>query len=73
MTHDSLLIVTWDEDDDVHGNHIPTIFTGQQVRPGTYPQRITHYNVLATIEAAYGLPRTGGAAAAQPIGYIWRS
>jgi acid phosphatase len=73
MTHDSLLIVTWDEDDGSQANQIPTIFAGQQVRPGTYPQKITHYNVLATIDAAYGLPRSGSAAAAQPIGYVWRS
>jgi len=73
MTHDSLLVLTWDEDDGTQVNHIPTIIVGQQVRPGTYAQMITHYSVLATIEAAYGLPRDGSAAAAQPIGYIWRS
>ena len=27
-THNSLLIVTFDEDDDAHGNHIATIFSG---------------------------------------------
>jgi phosphatidylinositol-3-phosphatase len=73
MTHDSLLIVTWDEDDGSQANQIATIFAGQLVKPGTYQQKITHYSVLATIEAAYGLPRDGSAAAAQPIGYIWRS
>jgi phosphatidylinositol-3-phosphatase len=72
MTHNSLLIVTWDEDDGMAANQIPTIFVGQQVRPGSYPQRITHYSVLATIEAAYGLTRGGSAASAAPIDYIWR-
>jgi phosphatidylinositol-3-phosphatase len=73
MTHDSLLIVTWDEDDGSQSNQIPTIFVGQQVRPGRYAERITHYSVLATLEAAYGLPRDGNAANVTPITDIWRS
>jgi acid phosphatase len=72
MTHDSLLIVTFDENDGSQGNQIATIFAGQQVRPGSYPEQITHYRVLATIEAAYGLPRDGNAAAVAPITDIWR-
>lgn len=72
-THDSLLIVTFDEDEGTDVNQIPTIFVGQQVRPGTYAERITHYSVLATIEAAYGLPRDGAAASAAPISDVWRS
>jgi phosphatidylinositol-3-phosphatase len=72
MTHHSLLIVTFDEDDGTQVNRIPTIFVGQQVRPGSYPERITHYTVLATIEAAYGLPRDGLAGPAGPITDIWR-
>lgn len=71
MTHDSLLVVTWDEDDDTSVNQIATIFVGQQVQPGRYSQAITHYNVLATIEAAYGIARTGSAATSAPIDYIW--
>ena len=73
MTHDSLLILTWDEDDGSQANQIPTIFAGQQVRPGRYAELITHYRVLATIEAAYALPRDGQAATATPITDIWRS
>lgn len=69
--HRSLLIVTWDEDDHTAGNRIATIFAGQSVQPGRYAQRITHYNVLATVEAAYGLPRDGHAATASPITGIW--
>jgi phosphatidylinositol-3-phosphatase len=73
MRHHSLLIVTWDEDDDSQGNHIATIFVGQQVRPGRYAEPVTHYSVLATIEAAYALPRDGQAATATPITSIWTS
>jgi phosphatidylinositol-3-phosphatase len=71
MTHNSLLVVTWDEDDGSQANQIPTIFVGQQVKPGRYAERINHYRVLATIEAAYSLPRTGHAATAPPISAIW--
>jgi acid phosphatase len=73
MRHHSMLIVTWDEDDGSQGNHIVTIFAGQQVRPGRYAQPITHYSVLATIEAAYALPRDGQAATATPATSIWGS
>jgi phosphatidylinositol-3-phosphatase len=72
LKHDSLLIVTWDEDDGSATNHIPTIFYGQMVRPGRYASRITHYRVLRTIEAAYGLRRDGRAAAARPITGVWK-
>jgi phosphatidylinositol-3-phosphatase len=71
MRHDSLLILTWDEDDGSPVNHITTIFAGQMVRPGRYAEPITHYNVLATIEAAFTLPRDAQAAAAAPITRIW--
>jgi phosphatidylinositol-3-phosphatase len=73
MTHDGLLIITWDEDDGSQSNQIPTIFVGQQVRPGRYGEQITHYRVLATLEAAYGLPRDGNAASSAPITDTWRS
>jgi phosphatidylinositol-3-phosphatase len=71
MTHRGLLIITWDEDDTGAGNHIATIFFGQLVKPGRYGGRITHYNVLATIEQAYHLWRDGKAASAGPITGIW--
>jgi acid phosphatase len=71
-THDSLLIVTWDENDDSPGNQIPTIFAGQRVRSGRYAQPITHYNALRTIENLYRLPVLGRAATASPISGIWK-
>lgn len=71
IRHDSLLVLTWDEDDGGQANHITTIFAGQTVRPGRYAEPTTHYTVLATIEAAYKLPRDAQAAAAAPITDIW--
>jgi len=41
------------------------------VRPGRYPQRITHYNVLSTLVAMYGLQPFAEAATTPPIRAIW--
>ena len=67
VSHNSLLIVTWDEDSGTTRNHIPTLFFGAHVRPGLYDEPVTHYNVLRTLEDMYGLPPTGNAASATPI------
>lgn len=69
--NNGLLIFTWDEDDDSADNRIPTIFYGADIRPGTYGQPITHYNVLSTVEEIYGLPKTGQAATAPVVAGIW--
>lgn len=71
--HNSLLVVTWDEDDNGHGNRIPTVVVGGPVAPGSYGERIDHYRLLRTLEDAFGLPPTGAAADAAPIGGIWRT
>ena len=70
-THNSLLIVTWDEDDSSQSNQIPTIFYGAGIKAGQYGETINHYNVLRTIEDMYGLPPLGHAAQAKPITGIW--
>jgi hypothetical protein len=93
-SHNSLLIVTFDENDDVGGyqgltdpgihasatpspadpneqhlhdlqNRTVTIFAGAHIKPGLKPDAygegkgITHVNILRTIEAMYGLPKSG--------------
>jgi phosphatidylinositol-3-phosphatase len=89
-THNSLLIVTFDENDDkrqyqgltnpmvspittsrssdAHNeflldlqNRVVTVFAGAQIEPGVYSEGkgITHVNILRTIEAMYGLPKSG--------------
>jgi phosphatidylinositol-3-phosphatase len=70
-THNSLLVLTWDEDDDLSGNHIPTIFVGSAVKAGNYGETINHYNVLRTLEDAYGLPYAGSSSTATPITDVW--
>ncbi len=72
MTHNSLLIVTWDEDDGSQSNQIPTIFVGPMVKQGQYSEPITHDNVLATVEAMYGLAPLGNAAKVKPIKDVWQ-
>jgi acid phosphatase len=72
MNHDTLLIVTWDENNGIAGNHIPTIVVGPMVRPGRYNEKVTHYSVLRTIEDFYGLRHAGASAGAAPITSIWR-
>jgi phosphatidylinositol-3-phosphatase len=70
-TNNSLLILTWDEDDYTQHNQIPTIFYGANVKPGTYSEPISHYNVLSTLEQMYGLPKLGLATRAPAITDIW--
>lgn len=67
--NNSVLIVTFDEDNGASGNQILTVITGQHIKPGRYPQPINHYNVLTTIEQAFGLPHLNKAA---PITGIWK-
>jgi phosphatidylinositol-3-phosphatase len=71
VANNSLLIVTWDEDDGGPRNQIPTVIYGAHVQPGTYNEPISHYSVLSTLEQMYGLPKTGNAANAAPIASIW--
>jgi phosphatidylinositol-3-phosphatase len=69
--HNSLLVLTFDEDDRSDGNQIVTVFAGQRVRPGTYRQPIDHYTVLRTMQAAFGLPPIAHSAAVAPITDVW--
>jgi acid phosphatase len=70
--HNSLLIVTWDEDDGSSNNRIATIFVGAMVKPGQYKQRIDHYNLLRTVEELYGLPYLGESSRAQTMTSVWK-
>jgi len=70
--HNSLLIVTWDEDNDTSVNQIPTIFVGGVVKPGKYNEHITHYTVLRTIEEMYALPLINNSSTVDPITDVWQ-
>ncbi|HZO74861.1 MAG TPA: alkaline phosphatase family protein [Ktedonobacteraceae bacterium] len=71
-TNNSLLIVTWDEDDSSQSNQIPTIFVGPMVKPGQYAEQINHYNVLRTLEDIYGLPAANNSANVTAIADCWQ-
>lgn len=71
--NNSLLIVTWDEDDYTENNQIPTIVVGAGVKAGKYSETINHYNILSTIESMYGLTKLGSSASATPITDIFGS
>jgi acid phosphatase len=70
-SNNSLLIVTWDEDDYSESNQVPTIFVGQSVKAGTYSETINHYNVLRTLEDMYGLSALGNSASVSSISDCW--
>ena len=71
-THNSLFILTFDEDDFTPKNRIPTLFVGPMVQPGQYGDSINHYDVLRTLEAMYDLSPSGFAEA-HPIAGVWKN
>jgi hypothetical protein len=71
-THNSLLVVTFDEDNGRNGNRIPTVLYGQPVKPdSTSSTTYNHYNLLRTIEDMYGTSYAGNSASASDITGIW--
>ncbi|MEA2327676.1 MAG: phosphatidylinositol-3-phosphatase [Thermoanaerobaculia bacterium] len=87
VTHNSLLIVTWDEDSKpfvptcpAHvitktppDNHIATIIMGEPVRSGQTPiDQYTHHDLLRTILDIYGIAPFAGATTAKDITGIWK-
>jgi hypothetical protein len=70
--NNSLLIVTWDEDDFGKANQIPLIFVGPMVKPGKYDENVNHYHLLRTIEDLYHLPVLGESQKVKPITSIWK-
>lgn len=72
MKNNSLLILTWDEDNYRSNNHVATILVGPMITPGKSDQRIDHYSVLRTLLDFYGLPGLGNSANAEPLQGMWR-
>lgn len=70
-THDSVLIVTWDEDDFGVRNQIPTIIAGSHVKPGRYRTHVDLYRMLRTIEWLVGLPGLHKSKKSKPITQLW--
>ncbi len=73
-THNSLLLITFDEDNRLSGNRIPTVLYGQSVQAGSSSDATyNHYDVLRTLEDMYGTSHAGNAADAKDITGIWNS
>jgi len=73
-THNSLFILTFDEDDSGTGNNrITTFFIGPMVAPGSYTNHVTHFNVLRTIEDIYGLPACGTSSINTSMDFVFKS
>jgi hypothetical protein len=70
-SNNSLLVLTFDEDDNGPDNHVATFFWGPMVTPGQYPETVNHDNLLRTLEDLYGLGHAGNAANAAAIADIW--
>ncbi|MDO8810805.1 MAG: alkaline phosphatase family protein [Gallionella sp.] len=70
--HNSLLILTWDEDDSREGNRVVTLLVGPMVKAGSSTQRIDHYSVLRTLLDFYGLPPLGVSRDAEVIKGVWK-
>lgn len=77
-TNNSLLILTFDEDDgysiggvSTSSNQITTIFIGQMIQGGSYTSHINHYTLLRTLEDMYTLPYCDSSANYSPITDCW--
>jgi acid phosphatase len=70
--HNSLLIVTFDEDDNHTKNHIFTVFYGFGIEPGRYSEEIDHYSVLRTIENIETISPLGTSAVRKVISSGWK-
>lgn len=66
-SHNSLLVLTFDEDDFTSVNKIPTVLVGQHVKVGRFGQRTNQYNLLSTLTDMYGLTPISTAAHKPPL------
>jgi parallel beta-helix repeat protein len=67
-----LVILTWDEDEDLTGNRILTVLAGPPVKPGfVSPRFVNHFTLLRTICDGLGIAPFGAAAAESSITDVW--
>ncbi len=71
LDNNTLYIMIFDEDDDLHSNNIPVIFYGPMVKAGTYTENVNFWNLLHTIEQMYGLSYIGSASGSTSITDCW--
>ena len=72
QTHNSLLVLTWDEAENASANNqIALILAGPMIKAGQYGEPVNHYRLLRTLEDMYHLAPTGQAGATSAITDIW--
>jgi phosphoesterase family protein len=67
VAHNSLLIITFDEDDSSQANRVPTMLLGAHIATGVNATPGNHYDLLHTILQAFGLPAPNSAANASGL------
>ena len=69
-----LVVITFDEDDNRHGNNIYAVLLGDSVLPGIKSgNRYDFYSLLKTIEVTFGLGTLGKHdAQAIPVSGVWK-
>ena len=72
-SHNSLFILTCDEDNFTTPNQIPMVFAGSNLIAGSYSEAVDHYGVLRTLEDMYNLSALANAATAVPITDVWEN
>lgn len=70
MTHNSMLVVTWDEDASGGPNHVPTIVVGEHVRRGDNAEPNNQFGLLRMILDAYGLDPLHRSGDVEPVD-VW--
>ncbi|MFD4245227.1 alkaline phosphatase family protein [Streptomyces sp. NPDC058525] len=69
--NNSLLVLTWDEDNYLGSNQIATVFYGAHVKTGKYATAFNHHHLLRTFEDLFGTTHAGNAANVQPISEVF--
>ncbi len=71
-THNSLFILTFDEDDGSSNNHVATILVGESILPNVKSsQLVNHYNILATLLDLNRTPRIANSVGVQSLSGIY--
>ena len=69
--HNSLLVLTFDEDDHSQQNRIFTLLVGAHVVAGRYHERLDHYRLFRTLEALEGLAPSPPGGPSGPVTDAW--
>lgn len=72
QSHNSIFILTFDEDDNVSQLRVPLIIVGEPVLKGTYTNYHDHYGLLRTLEDMFSLGYIDNDSTAAVINECWQ-